>query len=292
MTNESHHCEDFGEQHVDAEKSRARPDPRTDIHFRSELMRRLKSRPVTTELQPSSGVVPRVIVQYWDDLDHVPPDVAKCMKSWAVLDAQGFQIELFDDRTARDYIAIHYDSSYVRAFDACPHPAMRSDYFRLCYIVKNGGIYVDADDMYTGADIRPFLRDSQLRVQALCYDIPNDTMIDLRSAPQVDEHHGERIYYVNNNPLLAPPGHPVLINALRSSTTAILEHNGGPVDVQSTTGPGNLTLALAVYALAREAANQTLDVEIITNWDDFGLTQWPLDYRYDERNWRLWRHGA
>jgi mannosyltransferase OCH1-like enzyme len=67
----------------------------------------------------------------------------------------------------------------VLAFSACDHPAMRADYFRLCFMVRVGGLYVDADDRYLGQPIDAALGDGRLKLQALCYDIPSDSMLDL-----------------------------------------------------------------------------------------------------------------
>ena len=54
---------------------------------------------------------------------------------------------------------------------------MRSDYFRLCYIRKLGGFYVDADEFYAGGDFRPWSSNSRLKVQPLCYDAAADAMV-------------------------------------------------------------------------------------------------------------------
>jgi hypothetical protein len=36
---------------------------------------------------------------------------------------------------------------------------MRCDYFRLCYIYRQGGFYVDADEIYQGGDYHSLYRD-------------------------------------------------------------------------------------------------------------------------------------
>jgi mannosyltransferase OCH1-like enzyme len=232
--------------------------------------------------------VPRVIVQFWDDMALLPVDVSECIRSWAALERHGFRRELFCDKSARALILSAYDDAHVAAFDACPHPAMRSDYFRLCYLAYKGGFYVDADDVYQGADWTPLFRDSRLRLQALCYDTATDMMVDARLA--MIEGDSERlIHYVNNTPIISPANHPVILAALDASTAAILSHPGGRIDIQSMTGPGNLTVALARYALGQERIGQRIDVELLCNWDSIAVSRWPLSYRNDERNWRLWR---
>ncbi|WP_158624565.1 glycosyltransferase family 32 protein [Corallococcus sp. CA041A] len=237
----------------------------------------------------STDSIPRVIVQFWDSPSEIPIDVLECMKSWATLEPLGFRREVYGDESARSFIESRYDDVYLAAFDACPHPAMRSDYFRLCYLAKNGGMYVDADDVYQGADWTPLFRDSRLRLQALCYDSATDTMVDPSHAISVDDAPVSWIHYVNNTPIIAPARHPVLLEALQASTAAICGHRGGPLDIQSMTGPGNLTVALANYAIEQERLRLPIDVEILCDWETIAVTQWPLSYRNDARNWRLWR---
>lgn len=233
--------------------------------------------------------LPRVIVQFWDDQEKIPTDVLECMETWTALEGQGFHREVYGNESARTFIEDNYGDAHVAAFTACPHPAMRSDYFRLCYLAQNGGFYVDADDAYQGADWRPLFRDSRLRLQALCYDTATDMMVDPLVAISTEIGSSTWIHYVNNNPIIAPARHPVVLEALKASTSAILNHDGGPMDIQSMTGPGNLTVALTRYALSQERLGQPTEVEILNTWDTVAVSRWPLSYRDDERNWRLWR---
>lgn len=256
---------------------------------RSGYLRHL-TRTLSRAASPHRGEgAPRVIVQFWDDPAGVPTDVAQCMRSWKALEDHGFRREVYGDASARSFIKAAYGDTQTAAFDACPHPAMRSDYFRLCYLASQGGFYVDADDVYQGSDWRPLFRDSQLRLQALCYDTTTHAMVDPQDAVAAEENCATRIHYINNNPIIAPARHPVVLAALEASTAAILGHRGGPFDIQSVTGPGNLTACLARYALSRERLGQPVDVEILCTWDAIAVSRWPLSYRSDERNWRLWR---
>lgn len=120
---------------------------------------------------PSDHVaIPRTIIQYWHDLGALPPDVRECLYSWEPLKRYGFKRILIDDNGARSFISRRFGTRYLEAFDRCHHPAMRCDYFRLCYIYKHGGFYVDADEVYQGGDCQPFYRDNRLKIQPLCYD--------------------------------------------------------------------------------------------------------------------------
>src|SRR6266404_1122153 len=83
------------------------------------------------------------IVQFWDDLDRLPGDVGECIKTWRTTEKQGFERVLFDKHQAREFIHRRLGPRYKAAYDKCYHPAMQSDYFRLCYIFLEGGCYID-----------------------------------------------------------------------------------------------------------------------------------------------------
>jgi len=54
---------------------------------------------------------------------------------------------------------------------------MQADYFRLCYVLVEGGIYVDADDVCVGTEIGWLAEDWRLKLQPLCYDIATRAMV-------------------------------------------------------------------------------------------------------------------
>ncbi|MHA6695767.1 glycosyltransferase family 32 protein [Homoserinimonas sp. A520] len=233
---------------------------------------------------------PRLLVQFWDDAAAVPDDVQTCLDSWAPLEMAGFTRTLFDDTSARRFIEDQFSARYLEAFDRCSHPAMRSDYFRLCFILRIGGMYIDADDEYQGGEIEHLVGSGRLRIQALCYDIGSDSMVDVSDA-LADTTGAKRIFYVNNNPLIAGAGHPVIARALERSTTLLLSANATNRDLQSITGPGNLTAVLVAHAAQQDADSQPRDFELLPTWDAVAISKWPLAYRADGRNWRNWVRG-
>jgi hypothetical protein len=96
-----------------------------------------------------------------------------------------------------------------------------------------------------------------------------------------------RIFYVNNNPIAAPAGHPVLRRALARATDRLLGGEPAP-EIQSTTGPGNLAAALAAHAcesLVGEVPSAP-DFELLLDWGRIAEPCWDLAYRNDGRNWR------
>ncbi len=244
-----------------------------------------KSRLQQTKLTENCEQFPKTIVQFWHDAGNIPPDVWECLESWAPLEAVGYRRLLYDDEKARNFIINELGKRYAKAFERCHHPAMRCDYFRLCYLLVRGGFYVDADEFYQGGDCGPFFLDNKIKVQPLCYDIIKQCMVEINHVLNEDVHHETWIYYLNNNPIICPPDHPVIELALRRSTKKIMESIGRP-EIQSTTGPGNLSASIVKYAIELEQSEMALQIEILTSWNNISVSKWPLSYRDDYRNWR------
>lgn len=162
---------------------------------------------------------------------------------------------------------------------------MRSDYLRMCFILREGGLYVDADDILVSADVESLVADGRLKLQPLCYDVDAGAMGSSGEVWRSNLPAGRRIFYANNDPLVAAPNHPVLARALARSTMLLLGGDPRP-EIQSTTGPGNLTAALAAHARELEASGRASDFHFIRDWDAIAETRWELSYRNDARNWR------
>jgi len=259
-----------------------------DHRARSAYVRRV------VQLTGESGPVPaafsirprRTIVLFWDDLERLPGDVGGCIESWTPLETQGFDVHLFDNNGAREFIARRLGPRHENAYRRCYHPAMQSDYFRLCYILVEGGCYIDADDVHNGPGIERLFDDGRLKIQPLCYDVETDRMVP----PQVFTEPGADaptwIFYFNNNPLLAAPGHPIVERALANATAAIEQVTCGELpEIQSTTGPGNLTRS--IVELAKRSGATLSSLHVLRDWENVASSRWPLSYRSDRRNWRL-----
>lgn len=236
----------------------------------------------------ASATIPRILVQYWHDTDDIPPDVEVCMSSWDASRLGGVSRRVFEDRTARAFIADELTEDHLLAFERCHHPAMRCDYFRLCYIHRLGGFYVDADDVMLG-DVSSVFDGACLKVRPMCYDLSSHAMVDVEAALGDDARLDDRIFYFNNNPLAAPAGHPVVADALQRATEILLEGGRAIADIQSTTGPGNLTACLVRHEINRRSGGRERDFEVLMDWDEVAVSVWPLSYRDDDRNWRRWR---
>ena len=259
-----------------------------DHQARSDFVRELVQRFGVHDSVPAaySTKPPRTIVQFWDDLDQLPGDVRECIESWKKLREQGFEVLLFDNNSARDFVARRLGSRYESAYVKCYHPAMRSDYFRLCYILMEGGCYLDADDVYHGSAIEHLFNDGRLRIQPLCYDISTNQMVPPSVFTELGANASTWIFYFNNNPLIAVNGHPIVKRALAKATEALERPTAGELpEIQSTTGPGNLTKS--IFDLATEQGEIERALLILCDWEDIAINKWSLSYRHDARNWRL-----
>ncbi len=262
-----------------------------DDSQRSAFVRQMLAKGETLHAQSDRSVpwsIPKVLVQYWDDSEAVPKDVRKCIDTWKVLASEDFTHLLFDDVSAGAFIAQRFDPQHSQAFAQCEHPAMRADYFRLCYMVAEGGIYVDADDDYSGRDLQSLISDGCLQLNPLCYDIITDSMMDPFQVADEQDSNATKIFYANNNPIISPPSHPVIRAALNRATVSLLDLHEGNRDIQSLTGPGNLTACLVAHVIETESRRETPNVRLLKEWDSFAVSNWQLEYRMDERNWRRW----
>ena len=249
------------------------------------LKQRTRSMKLDEEFPSTSTPIPRRLMRFWHDPSDLPEDVRSCLMSWDRLADDGFEFHMFDDFSAAAYVANTYGERERIAFARCLHPAMRCDYFRMCWVLAEGGLYVDADDVLRGDNWRHIFRDSRLRVQPLCYDISACGMVPASRIWQADLPTEGHVFYVNNDPIAAPANHPILRRALDRATEKLLDDKRLP-EIQSTTGPGNFTAALAAHARHLKLAGLPDDFELLCDWDSIAETRWNLSYRGDARNWR------
>lgn len=228
--------------------------------------------------------IPKIIIQFWDKED-IPNDVKQCMESWNLLNKEGYRYILFNDKSAREYISSNLNKKHLLAFDNCYHPAMKSDYFRLCYIKYSGGMYVDSDELYSGLNIDNYFINSKLKLQPLCYDLESNQMIETQQFLNNDIQNKCWIYYFNNNPIISAPFNPIISYALERATNILLniDYDNLP-EIQSTAGPGNITASIVAAQLTPKFGDE---IEILTDWKELSKTIWFLSYRNDSRNWRI-----
>lgn len=255
---------------------------------RSEFIRRLVQRsvgrlPINAQYMQRT---PRTIVQFWHNLQQLPGDVEECIASWTRWSSSGFSHRLFDEGSAKAFIGASLDARHERAFERCYHPAMQADYFRLCYLLVEGGFYVDADDVCVGTDVGWLFDDGRLKIQPLCYDITSGTMVAPSVFLRSDAYDPNWIFYFNNNPLIVNRGHPIIEHALRQATDLLeLAYDNVLPEIQTTTGPGNLSRS--IFEFGTTSGRVESDLVVLREWDSLAVSRWPLSHRADTRNWRL-----
>ena len=89
--------------------------------------------------------IPKRIMQYWDK--PVPPDEVVSLMQRCKAANPGYVHDLFDDASAQDFLATQYGTVVVDLYRACFHVAAKADFFRLAYLYKRGGFYIDADEV-------------------------------------------------------------------------------------------------------------------------------------------------
>ncbi|WP_295212212.1 glycosyltransferase [uncultured Chryseobacterium sp.] len=258
----------------------------TDEQIRSNFVKEIVQG-IFENLSFDKNKIPKKIIQFWDNSEQLPADVNECIQSWSQLDSLGYKRLLFDNKKAGKFILKKLGNKYKKAYDKCYHPAMQSDYFRLCYIFIEGGCYIDADDVYSGEDINYLFDDNRLKLQPLCYDISTQSMVSPSIFTKAGAYSSSWIFYFNNNPLIAKSNHPIIEQALSLATLLLLESDtiDSLPEIQSTTGPGNITKSVTNFLQETKSEEQL--ILVLTDWENVAKSKWPLSYRNDARNWRL-----
>ncbi|MCI4683907.1 tetratricopeptide repeat protein [Rhodoblastus acidophilus] len=168
--------------------------------------------------------IPAKILQFWDD--EIPADVGALCEAWRASHPT-YSYQLFSLRDARRFLSELGFPGALAAFNRAIEPAMKADLFRLAYLFREGGYYIDADDRF----LAPL---STLNTGG------HDLVL-------YQEEYGT----AGNNFIGARPGHPAIERALKAAIDAV---NRGDHDmVWLATGPGLLTRSIASY-LAEDVA--------------------------------------
>jgi hypothetical protein len=203
--------------------------------------------------------IPRRIMQFWDS-PTPPAEVAELMATWAPLHP-GYELVAFDDASALAWLGDRYGERYAAAYRACQHAAMKSDFFRLAYLYKCGGAYIDADERCLRA-IDPLVESGA------------NLVLNRRLAPN-------GLIYFNNAPLLCSPGLPLLLECLDWAADELLAARGRPLKIWVTTGPGNLSRSFAQRVVNAGELPRTL---ILDDWGSYSEIRF-CSYKYGSRYW-------
>lgn len=89
------------------------------------------------------GEGPANLIQFWDK--SAPPEIEAGRIAWAGVSAGSHR--LVDDVTATDQLTALYGAQMAQVYRRLWHPALKSDLFRVAWLVAKGGAYVDADTL-------------------------------------------------------------------------------------------------------------------------------------------------
>ena len=210
------------------------------------------------------------LCQFWDKRD-IPSDVRGVMLSWTAFNPE-VDYTVFDDAGARAFLATHFGSSVVQTYDACHHPAMKADYFRVAFLYHAGGLYADADELC----LRPLghvlsaAEDGEI-VAVLSGDLPG---------------------YVHNFFLAARPRSRILRLALDDATQNIARvlQAGQRPGIWGVTGPGLITRAIGAFLAAQPQSWEREDVLLLgrRQYASYARTENRLAYKSKpETNWTV-----
>lgn len=212
-------------------------------------------------IQSSTMQIPRKIMQYWDQRDP-PAGIVQLLHTW--VDAHpGFTYSRFDDATAREYLVAQHPQSVLNAYRRASHPAQKSDLFRLAYLFREGGFYVDADDRCIGS---------------LASIVPRDAVFT---------GYQEQYATLGNNFIGCLPGDAVIGRALALAVETL--RDGDADTIWLATGPGLMTRAFAEVLVAQDGGwREWLSTRRIFDRREVSAVSWPHSislYKTTRRGW-------
>lgn len=203
------------------------------ITFFVELRR--QNLPVPRTEPCAQGPIPLQICQFWDDAQP-PVEIVRYMESWRETHSD-WRYERFDLQSASVYLSAHFPAKVIRSFQKAQDAAMKADIFRLAWLLRNGGYYVDADDRCLAS------------------------MQTLSSGSERLVLHQEDLGSIGNNFIGCVAGHPAIAQILDAAIEAVLR---GDADVVwLSTGPGLVSRQLANFFIRHEFSWENGEVRIL-----------------------------
>lgn len=98
------------------------------------------------------GLIPKLIVQTWVEYQTNVYYISQCQRRLLDLNPS-YQYVMYDDCDMRRFIQHHYGRVYSTVYEQIEPGAYKSDFFRLLFLLKYGGIYCDISLFFeTGFD--------------------------------------------------------------------------------------------------------------------------------------------
>lgn len=175
--------------------------------------------------------IPTTIFQTFEHTD-VPDRMHEAAMSWSKMNPS-FTYRFFDAEDRRAFIAAHFDSRHLEAYDQIEGGAFRADFWRYCVLAVHGGVYADVDSV-CAVDLLDVLADADVFVTSRAGNLP---------------------WGLYNGFICAVPRHPFVERAIARATDEILNiRPGDHFDGYTITGPGNLGMAVNMSLGRRKKA--------------------------------------
>jgi mannosyltransferase OCH1-like enzyme len=209
----------------------------------------------------TAPTIPRKIMQFWDQTNPLD-EITRLLRTW-VETHPGYAYCRFDNATARDYLGAHYPKEVLSAYRHARHPAQASDLFRLAYLLREGGFYIDADDRCVGP--------------LATVTTPGIILIGYQ----------EQYATLGNNFLGCMPGEAVIGRALMLAVETL--NRGDSEAIWLATGPGLLTRAFTDILTQQGTEWRTwLEPRRILDRNELSAVSWSHSisgYKNTRRSW-------
>ena len=96
----------------------------------------------TDPLSFDINIIPKHIVLFFNKIELVPN---KVFDKWRIM-APGYKIIFFSFKDAAYFLEKCFNKDYKKYFNKTTYAAYKSDFFRICFLYKYGGIYSDIDN--------------------------------------------------------------------------------------------------------------------------------------------------
>jgi len=215
--------------------------------------------------------IPLSIVQFWDA--QTPPTEVVELAQRTQEANPDCSYQMFCEDSAREFLRDTLGARATELFDACPHAAAKSDFFRVAYLFDRGGIYIDADE----AAVRPLSH----YIQRNGFDL-------------VLRYTKADVSCIDNCFIAVRPRMLLLqrvLDAILGNLTN-MARNGMPTNVWVLTGPGVWTFSLVdlcLDPLANYRGSPLARTCLLEGADYQRLFDSPvMEYKSTEKgNWRL-----
>lgn len=186
-----------------------------------------------------------------------------------------FEYTWFCEASARDFLLENYGTELANLFEFCHHPAMKSDLFRVAYLAKKGGWYVDADEV----SLRP-LRE----------------LVEAYPEKDLFLSYSNKGCYLINGFMAARAQHPIIVNVLSKIVRSLskAQKAGIKPNIWDATGPGQISCGVAEHLILTKRTDevtQRMGLLHANTLESFREMK-PLIYKQTiSGNWRAGAYG-